>query len=423
MNPKEKLAALLKEVRDIAAKAESENRDFTDQERTDIGAKLAEIEAVKDAIKKADEDAALKSRIEAITGAEAEAVNAAALAGAGTGIGKARKSAGHIFTDGEAYKALRAAYPNGVPDSAKGIHLPATPLPGGLKALLGTDEVSALVPADYRGVAQGLFASPLTMRQAITVGTTTSDTVEYARVTTQTSNAAPVATATSAAAIDGTTVTNADGGLKPESALGFTKVTATVRTIAHWLPATKRALSDPAQIRTYIDQFLRDGLEQVVEDQIINGDGTGEEFEGILNTTGVQTQAYVTSPIVTIRKAITKARLYGPVTGVVLSAEDDEAIDLAQDANERFYGNGPFGLGPNTIWGAPRIVSQKLAAGQAIVGDLRTCVLWDREQASVTVSDSHADFFVRNLVAILGELRAAFGILEPRRLVVADLTA
>jgi HK97 family phage major capsid protein len=57
------------------------------------------------------------------------------------------------------------------------------------------------------------------------------------------------------------------------------------------------------------------------------------------------------------------------------------------------------------------------------VGDFRKCVLWEREGASIQVSDSHANFFIRNMVAILAEMRAAFGILQPNALVEIDLTA
>jgi hypothetical protein len=50
-------------------------------------------------------------------------------------------------------------------------------------------------------------------------------------------------------------------------------------------------------------------------------------------------------------------------------------------------------------------------------------VLWDREQASITISDSHANFFIRNMVAILAEMRAAFGVIQPNAFVEIDLTA
>jgi hypothetical protein len=40
--------------------------------------------------------------------------------------------------------------------------------------------------------------------------------------------------------------------------------------------------------------------------------------------------------------------------------------------------------------------------------------LYDREQKSVRVSESHADFFVKNGVAILAEERSAFAIELPK---------
>ena len=56
------------------------------------------------------------------------------------------------------------------------------------------------------------------------------------------------------------------------------------------------------------------------------------------------------------------------------------------------------------------------------MGDFRTAVLWDREQAAVHVTDSHDDWFVKNIIAILAEMRAAFGVIRPAGFVSIDLT-
>jgi hypothetical protein len=61
------------------------------------------------------------------------------------------------------------------------------------------------------------------------------------------------------------------------------------------------------------------------------------------------------------------------------------------------------------------------AAGRAILADWRKVVVWDRERATISVTDSHADFFVRNIIAILAELRAAFGIIRPQAVWLVDL--
>lgn len=257
---------------------------------------------------------------------------------------------------------------------------------------------------------------PLTMRQIITNGTTDSDTVEYVRATSETNNAAPVAEATATAG---------GSGVKPESALAYEKVTTTVKTIAHWIAASTRALSDAGQMRTLIDGFLRSGLDQELEDQMISGDGTGENFTGLEAISGVLTQAWSTDLLTTARKARTNLRLNGRVrpNAFLLNPADWERFDLETDGEERYYFGGPMQMGTPTLWGVPVVESEGVTSGTGWLGDFKYLVLWDRQQGTITVSNSHADFFIRNLVAILAELRAAFGCLRPTAFVEIDLTA
>jgi HK97 family phage major capsid protein len=75
------------------------------------------------------------------------------------------------------------------------------------------------------------------------------------------------------------------------------------------------------------------------------------------------------------------------------------------------------------LWGLPVIESEGMTEGVAVVADWRLAVLWDRMRVSISVSNQHSDFFIRNLVAILAEMRAAFGVLRPAAFVETDLTA
>ncbi len=203
-------------------------------------------------------------------------------------------------------------------------------------------------------------------------------------------------------------------------------MTTPVKTIAHWIPITKRALSDAAQVRTLIDAFLRYGLEEELEDQMIQGDGTGENFEGLGNVSGVQAQAWDTNVLTTLRKAKTKVRTVGRsmANAYLLNPADLETVDLLQDNEGRFYFGGPGGVGSaSVLWGLPVIETEAVPAGVGYVGDFRKAILWDREQATIQMTDSHLDFFVRNLVAILAEMRAAFGVIQPNAFVEVDLTA
>jgi HK97 family phage major capsid protein len=117
-----------------------------------------------------------------------------------------------------------------------------------------------------------------------------------------------------------------------------------------------------------------------------------------------------------VRRAKTKVRTVGRsvANGVVIHPNDLQTLDEISDNQGRFYFGGPSGAnGTAPLWGLPVIESEAATAGTAWVGDFRKAILWDRQQASLTVTDSHADFFVRNLVAILAEMRAGFGVIQP----------
>jgi len=335
--------------------------------------------------------------------------------------GRAQAS-GDIVLDDQAFKAWREAlFTGGKFSSAKFGSSPRVPLPGGLKALItGLSDASAgaLVAASsfYGLAAPGGYARPLTIRDLLTTGTTDTDTIEYALEGAFVNNAAPVAEATA---------TSGASGAKPESDMVYAKTSTNVRTIAHWVPATRRALADAGQLRMYIDMFLRYGLDEELEDQILTGDGTGENFTGVMNTTGTQVQAWDTDILITLRRARTKVRIGGRATptAYVLNPLDWEDIDLLKDNEGRYYYGGPSMLGMPRLWGLPVVESEGMTEGFAIVADWRRGVLLDRQQAEILVSDSHSDFFVRNLVAILAELRAAFFLVRPAAFVEVDLTA
>lgn len=418
---KAKFIAALQVARDTAAAVETRGDDFTAEERQKVSQALDEAKAVKAQLVQANGDAELREAIASLgDGVDLASSSNGKSASPPPGTPGAGKSLGERFVGSPEYQSwLKQIAPTGhIPDSAKGLVSPPVQF-GGFKDLItGVSDTSggSLIQNQYLGLLdQGRFQRPLTVRDAITVGRTTSDTVEYVRENTATNAAAAVAEATA----------TATGGVKPESALTFLKVTATVRTIAHWIPATKRALADAGQLRTIIDAFLRYGLEEELEDQIANGNGVGENFTGILNTSGIQIQAWDTNLLTTTRRARTKVRTVGRATpnAFMLHPLDWEAIDLLQDNEARYYFGGPANIGAPRLWGLPVIESEAMPVGFGLVGDFRRAVLWDREQASIQVSDSHSDFFIRNLVAILAEMRAAFGVIRPSAFVNIDLTA
>ncbi|AHH16580.1 putative phage major capsid protein [Nocardia nova SH22a] len=333
------------------------------------------------------------------------------------------KSLGLQVVDSIAFKEALAPFKGGhVPERT---HFQTDPI--SIKGLFvgGSDtSAGAFVVAEQTGIVEPLGRKELKIRDLVSVRRTGSDTVEYVAQTSHTNAAATVPEATSSAAPTATadtetgavTFTNATGGgYKPEGAWAYERKTAVVKTIAEWVPATKRALADVAALEGLINDELRQDVAEAEEGQILNGNGSGENFTGILNWSGVQTQSFSTDLFTSVRKAITKARTVGRVnpTGIVVNPADAETIDLTKDGENRYYYGGPFAIAARTLWGLPVVESETQPSGTALLGDFSKAVIWDREQTTVTMTDSHADFFIRNMVAILAEERLAFAVTRP----------
>lgn len=414
-----------KTAREVAEKAQAENREMTEDEAATYKKSMTSLVEILDTVKTVKADEAILDQAKAF-GAEAGVPDDG-------GELKARvKSLGLTVVEAPQFKSLMKGFTNSegqisIPSKAR---VQSDPIP--VKSLFtGASSTSggAFVVNERTDIVEMLGRKPLTIRALCSNRRTTSDTVEFVQETSHTNAAAPVAEATSSAAptapgTAGPLVQNAGGGYKPEGAWAFQVVQAVVKTIAEWVPATKRALADVAALQGLIDDELRLDVLEAEENQILNGDGSGENFTGVNNTSGVQTQAFATDFFTTTRKAITKARTVGRVNpnAWVFNPVDAEAIDLLKDAQNRYYYGGPMAIGPRTLWGVPITESESQAQGTALLADWTKCVIWDREQTTVTMSDSHADFFVRNLVAVLAEERLAFGVTRPAAVVKVALS-
>ncbi|HEU5013959.1 MAG TPA: phage major capsid protein [Roseiflexaceae bacterium] len=257
-----------------------------------------------------------------------------------------------------------------------------------------------------------------TILNLINVAQTNSDAVEYASLASRTNNAAPVAE-----------FTGGTFGLKPESDLTFTLATANVRTIATWVAASRRILQDAPRLQNTIDTELTQMLQITLENEVLSGSGSGEHFTGILNASGILTRtqgsgsrsAAGDTVADTIRRAITDVRLqfYIP-NGIVMNPADVEAVELSKDTTNAYI--EVFDSATGQMWRTPVVESAAITAKTALVGDLKMgATLWDRMQTEIRVGEPN-DFFVRNAVAVLAELRAAFAVTRPLAIEKVTLT-
>lgn len=299
---------------------------------------------------------------------------------------------------------------------------------GGLygKALItGLSDTSAgaFVTTQRLGEVSDLIGQRrLTVRDLCTNINITSDTFDYVTVTAKTNNAAGVLEATTSATpgLNGVAVgayTSAHG-VKPESALTFAVVSSIVETIAHMIPISRRAAADGGQVMQMVNEFLLYGLREEEEDQILTGNGTTPNLRGILNTSGILTVGSAGTDIDAIVDAIAAIRNANREPNALVIHPSDwfsTGFLLAKDtAGNYLVGDPRASLDQlNSLWGLRVVVTPAMTQNTALVGDFRQAVVADRQQGTIYMSDSHNDWFSRNLLAILAEERLGFGVLDP----------
>ena len=257
------------------------------------------------------------------------------------------------------------------------------------------------------------------VRDLFPVRTTTSAIIEYFRLSGFTRNAAMVADRNG---------DNTNFGAKPQSTMSFEGVQTSTRTLAHWEAAHRNVLSDEPQLRAIIDNELMYGLRLQEDAQILNGDGSGENLQGILQTPGIQEYNWSDGAVTpvpdnkadAIRRAATLSYLaYYEPSGVVLHPNDWEDIELTKDSLGQYLIAISVALGGEPkVWRLPIVETPAMTEGVALVGSFgQGAQLYDREQASIRISEQHADFFIRNAIVILAEQRLALAVKRPESFV------
>lgn len=211
----------------------------------------------------------------------------------------------------------------------------------------------------------------------------------------------------------------AEGAPKPEVVLDWSLDDAPVRKIAAWVPVTTEIIDDAPTLQGYIDNRLAYLLAVREEQQILFGSGVTPALKGILNFSGVQTQAAGADVPITIGTAIGKVEnVDGEADGVVMNPVKYWAMITTRNSSQFDMGLGEGGAPANapfgTLWGLPVIRSRALATTKAVVGSWRMgATLFDRMQTTIRIGNQHSDYFVNNKVVVLAEERIALAVHRP----------
>lgn len=271
---------------------------------------------------------------------------------------------------------------------------------------------AGVVAPVYDTVIQPGIRQELRIRDLLTAIPVTGQSYTYFREKLHTRGAAPVA----------------EGGTKPTSDVTFEPVTDRVKKIAVWMPVTEEALADVPQMQGYIQELLRYDLKLEEENQILKGDGTGENLNGLMTQATVYdatlNKAGDTS-IDIVRRGIYQVRKQSKLSadGVVMSELDWMNIELQKDGENRYLFANLQGLVTPILWGRPVITSDSMDEGDAddggeflIANFARAAILFDRMTYLFKMGLIN-DMFIKNMMALLAEERLGLGVRRKEALV------
>lgn len=406
MDPDEqyKRSELLAKAQRLLDQAKAEKRDLTAAEKSDIHGWFDAIEAIDR--RDAEQQTEILKNIQGSP--------------SGPPPGPPGSPEFKAWESGQSMFALypgKAGYLNlGAPQVVAGLARKIAPQ-FGIKAVVDPNEVpdrySPIVMADDPIVMPGRPGTGIL--DVLPAVPWESPVFRYMRQIERTNRAAPVA----------------PGELKPTSVYKLEPVDARLRVIAHLAePIDEYLLHDMSGLGRFVQTELVQGIRDALDQQVLYGDGTGENLTGIFHTSGVLQQEYLGSALLSLRRAITKiAALNLTADWFVLNPTDWEAIETDTLTAGQYVLNAeggrsglPVDAAAYKLWGIRIVLSTRLQPGRAVLL-AHNCAQINFDKYGLNSTTNRIDDdFSRNQIRARVEGRYELAVLRPSGIVIVDLT-
>jgi hypothetical protein len=174
------------------------------------------------------------------------------------------------------------------------------------------------------------------------------------------------------------------------------------------LSVSRKAVSDVRRLRNLLDLVVAGWVRTKLESQLCVGTGAGGQLLGLANVVGTQTEAGGTT-------SLQRARLAQKVS-LDSGGGEPSAYLMAGSTWFEHYDGEPFRAQPRVLHGLPVVLSSGVPDNTVWCGNWAQATLHTRSE-SVSASNQHRDFYVRNLALVLAEVRAALSVAYPASLV------
>jgi HK97 family phage major capsid protein len=403
---------LVAQAREVTRKAEDENRHLTAEERTEVEGLIERAQDFKNRLQEQEDSQALLDAIK----------NAGDIAeGEPSAAPEEAKTLGEAFTRSAGYKCLIARGLIGDRWTTGPVEVGQKLTDSGgltVESITGAGGSLPLTPQVVPGIV-GLPEQKPTVADLFGQGTATQNTIVYLEETSVTPGVLTYPYVTSSAAAVSYVSTSEAGG-KPAAYIDFTKKSAALEKLAAFLPISDEMIEDEPAIASYINGrlalFVKQAEEQFLIEKLL-ASGVGTSGYGELGGSNI---------FDSVMAGITAVRVEGgmePDT-LVMSALDYAKMVTKKDTQSGYYAGNPFAAAPSNPWGLRTVVTNAVADGSPIVGAFNEgATVWRRGGVTVEASNSHNDYFRRNLTAIRAEERLCLTVFRPKAFQTLFLTS
>jgi HK97 family phage major capsid protein len=204
----------------------------------------------------------------------------------------------------------------------------------------------------------------------------------------------------------------AEGALKTQTDFDLVERSCEVKKVSAWIKVSKEMIADIPFMQGEINGELMELVTLKLDQQILSGDGIGDNMTGIeLNApvfnagsfAGTIPQANNSDVLRVAISQIAQAEFMADY--ILLNPEDCAAMDLTKDSQGQYTYPRFSEDGGTRVKGLPIIENTGIAAGSFLVGDFSKSNLRIREEMNVQVGYVNDDF-TKNLMTVLCECRA-----------------
>lgn len=188
----------------------------------------------------------------------------------------------------------------------------------------------------------------------------------------------------------------AESGTFPESTAKFRWYTQDLKKVGDTLPVTEEFFEDEAMAASELGMFLKVNVNLVIDNQLVNGDNTGNNLQGIMNsaTAYVPVASGVATPnlkdlSIKVKNDITRTRgsKFKPDFLLCNSATMEDLI-LAKDANGNYIFNEELG----TVAGLIVILDENVSDNEMCIGDRRFARIYEKTGVVMSKGTPNAQF-------------------------------